>query len=375
MSEWTVTNLDQVVALKRGFDLPESRRTPGPYPVLGSSGISGWHNTGPVTGPGVTVGRSGASIGVASYYAGPYWPLNTTLFVEDFKGSDPRYVYYLLSSMDFARYNSGSAQPSLNRNYIARIAVNIPPPSEQHAIGELLGTIDDKIAIDGLAAESALALAAAEYQLAIHQVPCRSVALIESAKWLSGGTPSTTESTYWGGDIPWISALSLKSPWIDDSDRKVTALGARSGTRLVPEDTVIFVVRGSSLDTEFRVGLTQREVAFGQDCKALQPIRGIDPAVLFIAIKSASGQILNLVDHTGHGAGRLSTDLIGKFEILVPSERGNRVATLVRSLLALGARRQVEARELGQLRDMLLPRLMSGEIRVRDAAKIVEDAP
>jgi type I restriction enzyme S subunit len=90
------------------------------------------------------VGRSGV-IGGAIYVAGPYWPLNTTLFVRDFGGNEPRWVYYLLKSIDFSGYNSGSAQPSLNRNYIAHIPVLVPPPDEQRAIAATLGALDDKI--------------------------------------------------------------------------------------------------------------------------------------------------------------------------------------------------------------------------------------
>src|SRR5262249_38698274 len=140
----------------------------------------------------------------------------------------------------------------------------------------------------------------------------------QSARWLSGGTPSTTDPSYWDGDIPWISAISLKSPWIADSDRKITQLGLEHGTRVVPRGTIIFVVRGSSLDSEFRIGLAQREVAFGQDCKALLAADGIDPVVLFLAIRSHSSEILNLVDHAGHGAGRLATDLITNVLVRLP---------------------------------------------------------
>jgi type I restriction enzyme S subunit len=95
--------------------------------------------------------------------------------------------------------------------------------------------------------------------------------------------------------------------------------------------------------------------------------------LLFIAIKSSSEEILNLVDHTGHGAGRLATDLIEKFEVRLPRGSGSDVAALVRSLLKAGAKRHVENRTLGLLRDVLLPRLMSGQIQMRDAEKIVVD--
>lgn len=123
MHDYETVVLSEVVTLQRGHDLPSQRRNLGSVPILGSFGVTGWHDTAKYSGPGVAIGRSGASIGVATFVEGPYWPLNTTLFVKDFKGNDPRWVYFLLDAIDFSSYNSGSAQPSLNRNYLADIQV------------------------------------------------------------------------------------------------------------------------------------------------------------------------------------------------------------------------------------------------------------
>jgi type I restriction enzyme, S subunit len=290
------------------------------------------------------------------------------------------FIYYQFKSADMvaAIHNHAitTGVPHINLGILGDLKLSLPPLHEQRTISEMLGALDDKIAVNKQAAITALDLALAQYQQLATDGSCwRSVSLADSARWFSGGTPKTSEPSYWRGELPWISAVSLKSPWIDSSSRMLSELGARNGTRIVPKDTVIFVVRGSSLDTEFRIGLTQREVAFGQDCKALRTNPGIDPAVLFIAIKSLSQEILGLVDQTGHGAGRLVTDLLSNVEVSLPTESCSaRVAAVVRPLVDLGAKRQAENRALAGLRDVLLPKLMSGEIRVRDAEKIVEDA-
>ena len=140
--------LGDFVTLQRGHDLPEAKRRPGDTPVLGSFGVTGWHDTARAAGPGVTVGRSGASFGVVSYSPVDYWPLNTTLYVVDFHGNDQRFAYYFLKQLDFRIYNSGSAQPSLNRNFIHPIPVDIPPLHDQRAIARILGTLDDKIELN-----------------------------------------------------------------------------------------------------------------------------------------------------------------------------------------------------------------------------------
>lgn len=139
------------------------------------------------------------------------------------------------------------------------------------------------------------------------------------ALWLSGGTPRTSEPLYWGGDIPWITSGSLTDFYLYDSDRRLTEEGVANGSRLVPEGSILFVVRGMSLKSEFRIGIAKRPLAFGQDCKALVPKDGIDPLFLAQAIRSRSAEVLSMVDEAGHGTGRLATDRIKSLRIPVPS--------------------------------------------------------
>lgn len=145
-SNWSNQRLDTVVSLRRGHDLPKRKRAVcGSVPVIGASGPVGNHNEARIHGPTFTIGRS-ASIGSLVWVDGPAWPLNTTLYVTDFHGHDPRYLYYLLHTVDFTIYNSGTVQPMLNRNYVAGHMLPIPPLPVQHAIAEVLGSLDDRIA-------------------------------------------------------------------------------------------------------------------------------------------------------------------------------------------------------------------------------------
>ncbi|MFD8200552.1 restriction endonuclease subunit S [Streptomyces sp. NPDC059701] len=144
------------------------------------------------------------------------------------------------------------------------------------------------------------------------------VSLADAGRWMSGGTPSTSNGAYWDGDIPWISGASLKQFRITDSERRVTRLGAENGSRLVDKGAVLFIVRGMSLKSEFRIGVTQREVAFGQDCKALVPDENIDPFYLAYAMRVLTPTILSMVEETSHGTGRLDTNRLNALEIGVP---------------------------------------------------------
>ena len=145
--EWREVTLGDVVMLQRGFDLPATDRQQGAYPVIASTGQVGTHNTAMVRGPGVVVGRSG-SLGGGQYIRNDFWPLNTTLWVRDFKGNDPRFCYFLLKSLDLAEFNAGSGVPTLNRNHIHPLPVRLPPLAEQRSIAHVLGTLDDKIELN-----------------------------------------------------------------------------------------------------------------------------------------------------------------------------------------------------------------------------------
>lgn len=138
------------------------------------------------------------------------------------------------------------------------------------------------------------------------------------ASWYSGGTPRTSVPEYWDGDIPWITASSLHEFQIQDSERRITPLGLENGSRLVPTNSILFVVRGMSLKTEFRVGIARRPVAFGQDCKALVADDNMDPLYLANVLRAKSDTILGLVDEASHGTGRLQTSALERLEIPVP---------------------------------------------------------
>jgi type I restriction enzyme S subunit len=113
-----MTTLGELISLQRGYDLTETQRRPGSVPIVGSAGVHGYHDTAKAKGPGVTLGRSGASFGKVTFIREDFWPHNTTIFVTDFKGNEPLFISYLLKSLDFSSLNSGSAQQSLNRNFV-----------------------------------------------------------------------------------------------------------------------------------------------------------------------------------------------------------------------------------------------------------------
>lgn len=145
-SSWQYIPLGDLVTLQRGHDLPSQSRVEGKVPIMGSSGVTGYHDTVKCKGPGVVIGRSGNSMGCVNFVEKDYWPLNTCLYVTDFKGNDERYIYYLLQQIDFDQFNSGSAQKSLNRNAVYPFKVlATTDKNEQKIIGATLENYENKI--------------------------------------------------------------------------------------------------------------------------------------------------------------------------------------------------------------------------------------
>jgi type I restriction enzyme S subunit len=144
MSNWEEKSLGEFITLKRGYDLPERLREEGTIPIYSSSGVSGFHSISKVNPPGVITGRYG-SIGSVFLATEPYWPLNTTLYVQDFKGSDAVFVYYFLQKFNWNQFNDKSAVPGINRNDLHAETVLVPPVHKQKEIAAVLSCLDRKI--------------------------------------------------------------------------------------------------------------------------------------------------------------------------------------------------------------------------------------
>lgn len=123
---WEVGNMSDLFTLQRGFDLPSQKRREGLYPILAASGPSGFHESYMVKGPGVTTGRSGV-LGRVFFVHGDFWPLNTSLWVKEYKRATPRYAYFFLNLIDLESFNAGSAVPTLNRNHIHGLPAVLSP--------------------------------------------------------------------------------------------------------------------------------------------------------------------------------------------------------------------------------------------------------
>jgi type I restriction enzyme, S subunit len=143
---WERRQLGSILTLKRGYDLPEARRVPGSFPIVSSSGITGFHNQGKAVGPGVVTGRYG-TLGEVYYIECDYWPLNTALYVLDYKGHHPLMVFHLLKLQLKGIIAGKAAVPGVDRNVLHTMPVIWPPRRLQDAFVEIVREYQDQLRV------------------------------------------------------------------------------------------------------------------------------------------------------------------------------------------------------------------------------------
>lgn len=134
---WVETTIGDQLLLQRGFDITKDQQRPGNVPVVSSGGIKSFHDTAMVRAPGVVMGRKG-TLGKVFYLEQDFWPHDTTLWVKEFKKNNPRFVYYFFTSLDVSGFDSGTANPALNRNQIHPLPIYWPPIDKQEQLATQL---------------------------------------------------------------------------------------------------------------------------------------------------------------------------------------------------------------------------------------------
>ena len=379
-SNWKDCKLGDVLTLQRGFDLPRRKRQEGGVPVVSSSGITGYHSESKVRAPGVVTGRYGP-LGEVFYVTKDFWPLNTTLFVRDFKGNDPLFVSYFLRTLNLAHQNVASSVPGLNRNVLHLLPVRIPPLPTQRKIAAILSAYDDLIENNTRRIATLEQMAQAIYrEWFVHfrfpgheQVPLADsllgpipegwgvVSFTDIADVLSGGTPKTRVSEYWNGSIPFFSPRDVQSSfYVTETERSITELGlVNCSSQLYPKNTVFITARG----TVGTVVMPAVDMAMNQSCYALKGRDGIEQHFVFLAIRSCVDQLRA----KAHGAvfDTIIMDTFRTLEVVRPPfALIKRLHSLVSPIFDQVLNLVYRNANLRRTRGLLLPRLISGEVDV-----------
>ena len=394
--DWREKKLGDVITLKRGYDLATAARRPGDVPIISSSGTSGFHDTAMVNGPGVVTGRYG-TIGEVFYTDENFWPLNTTLYVSDFKGSDPRFVSYYLKTLNFSAYSDKAAVPGINRNDLHEALVLWPSHSEQIAIARVLASLDAKIDLNrqmsatledmaralfkswfvdfdpvhakaanrdtGLSADIAALFPDGFDDVGLPRGWHRR-SLYDFSNVIYGAPFASSRFNSNGIGLPLIRVrdLATHKPAIFTDEEH------RAAHVIQPGDIVV------GMDGEFRCHIWKGQPSYlNQRVCHFEPL-GVTP-ISFVALAVEAplaqferGAVGTTVIHLGKRD--LDTvDLIGPGEALMEAFGRAADPLFTRSVAASQQFRQLE-----QLRDALLPKLLSGELRVNGAADSIAAA-
>ena len=381
---WRLVRLGDVLKLEYGVSLPERVRMDGNVPVIGSAGVVGFHSQAATDGPGIVVGRKG-SIGSITWTVDDFVAIDTTYFVVPIDGKiDLRWAYYLLTREDLSRLNRATGIPGLNRDDVYTLTRLLPPLPEQRAIAAVLDTIDDAI-------ERTAAVIAATEQLRgslLHQLLTRGVPgwhtawkdvtglgtipadwevvrLGEVGEWYSGGTPSKSRPDYWSGSLPWVSPKDMKVRELRTLADYISEEGAVAGSRTVPPETVLVVVRGMILAKSFPLAITRVQCAFNQDMRALICGDGFDAEYVLSALEWRRPVLLNLPTPSTHGTMRVVSEDLYNVNIPVPSLQ-EQVA--IRQIIAEAAAYEQQSRDalqkLRTLKESSADALLTGRVRM-----------
>lgn len=357
MSDWRDTTIGDVITLQRGVDITRAEQRDGLVPVVSSGGVSSYHDTAHADGPGVVMGRKG-SLGKVFYFDGPYWPHDTTLWVRDFKGNDPRFVYYFLQRLDTTFLDVGSANPTLNRNHVHPLPARWPSVRIQQGIAEVLGALDDKIEANAKLTATAESLMATRYESAIThdatQPRLEAIAQFHNRRRVPLSAQARAARV---GTIPYYGATGIFG-YVDEAifNEHIVLVGEDGSVVQPSGKPVVQYVWGPAWVNNHAHVLTGV---------------GLSTETLRLAIQRSN--VTPIV--TGAVQPKISMGNLKALILDVPGPQ--ELATLepfVSSLSAVVRARTEESRHLATIRDALLPQLMSGKITVKDAEPVVEQA-
>jgi type I restriction enzyme S subunit len=358
---WIDCSLGAFIHVRPGRMLPNPQRKPGTVPVISSAGHTGNHNAAHALGPGVVTGQSG-TLGKVFFVEEDFWPLNTSFYVSghDFKGNHPRFVAYLLEYMNLSQYAIGTAVPVLNRQHLLKIPVRVPTDiGEQRAIADILGAIDDKIKVNMKMAKS-----------------LEQSAEIITSEYIQRSNDTRLGASYEMFDV--IYGYSFKADFFNKNFNGMPVIRIRdietheSITYTSENVEEKYVVRPGDLiagmDGAFRLHQWKGPVSLLNQrvCKIL-PQSGVPRALVIHILRPLLLSVEKI--KVGTTVIHLGKSDFDRMQVFIPSDETIReIGRLTDSLMDRAIVCHQETRTLFKARNALLPRLLSGNLRVERSA-------
>lgn len=350
---------DVCVRLSSGKGIPAKMiESSGRFPVYGGNGLRGYTEQSNFDGECAIIGRQGAFCGNVRFFSGKAYMTEHAIVAVANKDHNTRYLAYLLSIMSLGHLSAQSAQPGLSVKTLSKVTVDLPSKEEQDKAVNILSSLEDKIAenskINDNLQQQANALFARYYDCAETEI-----SFTEIIQILGGGTPKTSESAYWNGDIPFFTPKDVGNPYTLTTEKTITEDGlAHCNSRLYTINTVFVTARG----TVGKVGLSGVPMAMNQSCYALIGKATHPLLVYFYTLK-----VIDKLKHKASGAvfDAITTRDFESEHILKLSNDDERAfLDVVEPMYQVMLSNSIENMHLASLRDSLLPKLMSGELDV-----------
>jgi len=368
---WRKVKLGEVLELKYGFGLPETKRKTGRVPVFGSSGIVGAHNEAAVQSQGIVIGRKG-HVGSIHYSNVPFYPIDTVYYVDQLKiPGDIKFFYYFLKRMPFQQIGSDVGVPGLNRDIAYSLEVKIPEdPNIQKRIADVLSAFDDKIELNNKINQTLEQRAQAIFK---EWFVSPSIALAEEDKLPKGWRVGKL------GELM-VARKEKFRKYEEWKNLKLLDLGR------FPQKSLAITSYGKGEEIKTAgIGFKKGDVLFGAvrpyfHKVVIAPFDGVTNSSVFVITpkKESSYAFLvtvlfseNTVNYASMSASGTKMPVIKwedlcDMEVLIPEERAiENFNKTVKNFYNLIIKNTLENQKLASLRDLLLPKLMSGKILVK----------
>lgn len=394
---WAKVQMKDICQLHYGKALTASSRRAGSVPVYGSNGVTGWHDTALSRGPTVILGRKGQGPLGVEWCDEPFWVIDTAYYTTFSEQVFPKFFYYFTDWMGLNHLKDGTSNPSLTRDIFGIQDIPLPPNQEQREIAAILGALDDKIELNRKTAATLEAMARALYRSwFVDFDPVHAKAEGRAPAHMSEDTAALFPDSFNGDGLPagWpmgsvadvFDVVMGQSPpgntYNDDGDglpfyQGRTDFGFRfpvlrkfcsAPARIAPRDSVLLSVRAPVGD----LNRAWEKCCIGRGVASLSEKAGRN-AYGYEAMWALS-DALKAYDSEGTVFGSINKkQLAGLSLVLPPEELRSAFQEVVQPMDGRVRNITAENQTLATLRDTLLPRLMSGELRVGEAREQVEE--
>ena len=399
--EWVTTLLGSLLSLSNGKSSPK-RSSDLPYPVYGANGIIGFSEEANATPGTIIIGRVGSYCGSLYFSNNSCWVTDNAIRANALNGNDAKFLFYLLHTFRLNDWRTGSGQPLLNQTIISQISATIPSLSEQRRIAHILGTLDDKIELNRQMNETLEAIARTIFKSwFVDFDPVRAKMEGRMPAGMDAATATLFPSAFQDsplGKIPkeWeVGTLggiaanvrqSAKASEINSNECYIglehmprrsialsewqTADGLGSNKYHFRKGEILF---GKLRPYFHKVGVAPLDGVCSTDILVIQPIDSEWFGIVLGFVSSDEFIAYTNAYSVGTRMPRTNWKDMSKYEIALPQvEVSQKYTEFIRPFIERIIENIHQSRTLSQIRDTLLPKLLSGEIRVDDKDERLE---